>query len=383
MARLRFALFRMDIPAFSALLTGLSTLAVTGCTPDANALTDSSENALAEASFAQTGTNLSGAQLFKKETFGGNGRTCDTCHRMPTGTISLKDVQARFSKDPGDPLFRPLDSDDGTGASYERLLTHATFLIPLPLPANVKLADDPTATEVILERGTPTVRDTAALDPVLMWDGRAPNLEEQALGATRTHAEPKRDPTAAELAQIAAFEKTLFSSAELEAYAKGGPAPGLPEGTTASEKRGRAFFEPTGLCGQCHSGVLLNEVPSIGNVFGHPAGTRFANVRVSDPAFNPRKRPGRQWLITLPDGSTIQRSSSDPGRFLITGNPADFDNFKISSLRNIKNTAPYFHDNSAKTLEDMVAHYGRIFAAANVPFSKQDGADVVAFLKLL
>ncbi|UQA56641.1 cytochrome-c peroxidase [Polyangium aurulentum] len=360
----------------------LSTLSIAGCTPDTNSGTDIDEGALAEASHAANGA-LSGAQLFKKETFGGNGRTCGTCHLPSTGTISPKDIQSRFAKDPKDPLFRPLDSDDGTGSSYTRLLKHATFLIPLTLPLNVKLADDPKATEVVLERGSLSVLDTPALDPVLMWDGRAPNLKAQAFGAVITHAEPKRLPTIQELTRIADFEKGLFSSAELEVYAKGGPAPGLPAGETAAEKRGREFFAPNGLCGQCHSGVLLNEVSSFGNVLGQPPGARFSNVRVSDPAFNPRGRPGRKWIVTLPDGSKVERISSDPGRFLATGNIADFDQFKITSLRNIKHTAPYFHDNSAKTLEEMTAHYARIFAEDGITLTKQDQADIIAFLKLL
>ena len=35
--------------------------------------------------------------------------------------------------------------------------------------------------------------------------------------------------------------------------------------------------------------------------------------------------------------------------------------FKISSLRGVARTAPYFHDNSAKTLEEVVKHYARFF----------------------
>ena len=48
-------------------------------------------------------------------------------------------------------------------------------------------------------------------------------------------------------------------------------------------------------------------------------------------------------------------------------------------------TAPYFHDNSAKTLEEVAAFYTNMFA--NVPdavqLTPQDEADMVAYLKLL
>lgn len=39
----------------------------------------------------------SGKQLFERETFGGNGRTCRTCHSRETGTVSPEDAQHRQS----------------------------------------------------------------------------------------------------------------------------------------------------------------------------------------------------------------------------------------------------------------------------------------------
>src|SRR6476660_3739909 len=44
-----------------------------------------------------------GRRLFERETFGGNGRTCLTCHSSKTGTVSPKDAQARFLANPHDP----------------------------------------------------------------------------------------------------------------------------------------------------------------------------------------------------------------------------------------------------------------------------------------
>jgi cytochrome c peroxidase len=51
--------------------------------------------------------------------------------------------------------------------------------------------------------------------------------------------------------------------------------------------------------------------------------------------------------------------STDPGRALITGDPADFEAFDIPSLRGVAHTAPYFHDNSVVTLKDVVDDYSR------------------------
>lgn len=78
--------------------------------------------------------------------------------------------------------------------------------------------------------------------------------------------------------------------------------------------------------------------------------------------------------------------STDPGRALITGHLDDLDAFKISQLRGIRRTAPYFHDNSAKTLEDVARHYTQVFAAVTggaLVLRPQDEADMVAFMKLL
>jgi cytochrome c peroxidase len=60
--------------------------------------------------------------------------------------------------------------------------------------------------------------------------------------------------------------------------------------------------------------------------------------------------------------------------------------FKISPLRGIRLTAPYFHDNSAKTLEDVAAHYALFFnvvAGGFITLTEQDRKDMVAYMKLL
>src|SRR6185436_1085947 len=54
-----------------------------------------------------------GQRLFERETFGGNGRTCLTCHSRKTGTVSPRDAQARFAANRNDPLFLHDGSDDG------------------------------------------------------------------------------------------------------------------------------------------------------------------------------------------------------------------------------------------------------------------------------
>jgi cytochrome c peroxidase len=376
-------------------------------------------------------------RLFDRETFGGNGRTCLTCHSRETGTVSPSQARERFRRNPDDPLFAHDGSDDddgdglGDGQHVTRMLAEATILMRIPLHPNVELKGHPEIREITVRRGIPTTLNTPALDPVLMLDGRQPTLQQQALGAITDHAQATRAVTARELDLIASFQRTprFYSSLELLVFAFSRQhAPELPAGRTPSEKRGRRFFEDVppdfsvnppnfkpGACAACHSGPLLNQTNQFLPV-PVPPGTRFQTVLVSefnaagnlvmdfifrnqqydlDPATN---RDG------TPDG-VIEVSSPDPGRALITGRaddfvpfpPGSFDQlnaFKISQLRGIRHTAPYFHDNSARTLEDVAEHYRKFFLVVSDPdgpgpaeplvvLSEQDKKDIVAFLKLL
>ena len=362
-------------------------------------------------------TRKDGKHLFERETFGGNGRTCLTCHSSKTGTVSPKDARARFKANPGDPLFAHDGSDDGMGHGATRMKADATVLMTIPLPPNVRLADS-TDRFVVVRRGIPTTLNTPALDPVLMLDGRQSTLELQADGAIHDHAQATEAPTLPELELIRQFQLTeaFFSSPELRNRSLGGPIPKLPKGNTPSEKRGRVFFEDVppnpaagfrpGLCAHCHSGTLMNQTSEFApEFFGVPVrtGTRFQDVLVS--AFNDAGNVVREFIFNEGTANERHVSSPDPGRALITGlvdgDPLAGDTtfehtnaFKISQLRGIRHTAPYFHDNSSKTLEAVAAHYARFFAFVTdfdgpgplpplITLTPQDQADMVAFMKLL
>jgi hypothetical protein len=60
-----------------------------------------------------------GRRLFNLETFGGNGRTCRTCHSVANGTLTLDQIAARFDDDPTGPLFRGDGTDDGAGPRHQ------------------------------------------------------------------------------------------------------------------------------------------------------------------------------------------------------------------------------------------------------------------------
>ncbi|GFE81563.1 hypothetical protein GCM10011487_35630 [Steroidobacter agaridevorans] len=336
---------------------------------------------------------LKARQLFERETFGGNGRTCLTCHSRETGTVSPADARKRYGRNRKDPLFLADGSDDGAGHGTERMLADATFLVRIPLPDNVRLANDPEARSVVVRRGAPSTLNTPALDPVLMHDGRQPDLIAQARGAIFDHAQVRREPKQRDLELIAAYQHTpqFFSSLTTFKYAYFGIKPKLPTPRTAAEIRGRRFFLDvplegdfkSGLCANCHSGPMLNETNEFGPFPPFARGGRFQSVGVSE--VNIAGNPVYDFVFTNPDGTTTTVSSPDPGRALITGS-TDFESlnaFKIPSLWGVTRTAPYFHDNSAKTLEEVMQQYARFFSVLGLTLTEQDQKDMIAYMKLM
>jgi hypothetical protein len=361
---------------------------------------------------------LEGRRLFEEETFGGNGRTCLTCHSRQTGTMSPKEVRARLADNRDDPLFVHDGLDDGI-AGTSRIEQHATVRITLPLPSHLTLPGDPAETHVTFNRGTPTTQNTPALDPALMVDLRAADLKVQALGAIRDHAQNAIEPTDLELELIAEFQRSasrFFSDGRLRTFASKGVPPELPAGTTPSEKRGRLFFvdapfqppSKVGVCALCHSGPMLNEANVFSTaVFGNPPGARAFTVGVSEANFI--GNPTRTFLVHDGLGNPVPVTTPDIGILMtdVSKSPiaaetipppfvlqqfglrlAFFANvFKTPTLWGVKNTAPYFHDNSAKDFDDMLKQYDWFFLnfviGNAITLTPQDKKDIKAFLNLL
>ena len=90
-----------------------------------------------------------------------------------------------------------------------------------------------------------------------------------------------------------------------------------------------------------------------------------------------------------------EKKYNDKGRYEVTKNPDDLGKFKVPGLRNVAVTAPYMHDGSFKTLEEVVEYYSDIYAVVNKPvnldstlinpiiFTPQEKKDLVAFLHSL
>ena len=83
-------------------------------------------------------------------------------------------------------------------------------------------------------------------------------------------------------------------------------------------------------------------------------------------------------LRHLQTGETVQ--TTDPGRAMVTGRWDDISKFKGPILRALAARAPYFHDGSASSLEDVIAFYDTRFL---IGFTASEKADLLAFLRAL
>jgi len=84
-------------------------------------------------------------------------------------------------------------------------------------------------------------------------------------------------------------------------------------------------------------------------------------------------------ICQLPSLATCVRTT-DPGRAMITGKFADVGKFKGPVLRGLAARAPYFHNGSAQSLQDVVTFYNSRF---NIGFTPQEESDLIAFLSSL
>jgi cytochrome c peroxidase len=87
----------------------------------------------------------------------------------------------------------------------------------------------------------------------------------------------------------------------------------------------------------------------------------------------------------------VAAGTSDAGRLLVTGREEDRGRFKTPTLREVARTAPYMHDGSLATLDDVVAFYDR-GGRANLGLDREikplglsvgEKADLVSFLRAL
>jgi cytochrome c peroxidase len=368
----------------------------------------------------------------KLDGLGANGRACADCHlARDEFQLSPDSVEARFqllqlrrrlNPDADDPLFRPIDADDfrvnGESASdFSNLRQNGLIRLTFQLPPTIRLIDPETnlpstETEVDVWRSVPTVNDVALTGPDggILWprgpneaggyqlDARFGTLQEQALGALTTHAQIQSAPPQELLDDLASFQRVLFTNERVRALSDAVregtvPLPDPDRRLTALERQGKAVFERA--CAQCHGGPGQSTPQSTPDDPPAPV-VRYHSIlsqcpRPIDPAGRfvfaqcpPRlARNVRTYAIALsiatptpagilPAGTIVRRTSSDPGRALLTGFVGgaaprdDWEKFDVPGLRGISKTAPYFHNNSAATLEEILDHYDAMFRRVEV-----------------
>jgi cytochrome c peroxidase len=171
---------------------------------------------------------------------------------------------------------------------------------------------------------------------------------------------------------IASFERSILSGrSRYDRYVFDADTDAL----TDTEKRGmRLFFGERAHCGTCHGGITFAGAGA------------YAEKTPPDPSFE------NTALYNLDDAGAYP--DVDGGLARATANCADMGRFRVPTLRNIAVTAPYMHDGSIATLEEVIDHYaegGRAGARNPLrsgemqPFaiSAGDKQDLVAFLRAL
>jgi cytochrome c peroxidase len=215
-------------------------------------------------------------------------------------------------------------------------------------------------------RNSPTVYNAAG-HFTEFWDGRATNVEEQAKGPILNPGEmamPSADAVVERLQDIPGYAP-MFRAAfpgdaspityqnvgrAIGAFERGLVTPSRWDNYLAGDHSALNEREITGLklftdlgCMTCHTGEFVG-------------GSSFQKVGLM-----------AKWP-----------NQADQGRFEVTKLDSDRMLFKVPSLRNVAKTAPYFHDGSAKTLEQAITMMGRHQLSEEL--SADDVASIAAWL---
>lgn len=224
-----------------------------------------------------------------------------------------------------------------------------------------------------LGRHTPTVLNLA-WGELFFWDGRAETLEEQALGPIQAGGEmaqnmpelleelkavpaykaifedvfPGEGITAENIGKaIATYERTIVSAdAPFDLWVKGDES-----AIGDAAKRGFVLYNTKARCSVCHDG----------------------------------------WNFTDWGFHDIGLGDDDKGRYDVLEIDALKHAFKTPGLRNIVERAPYMHNGSIKTLEEVIDHYDNGFVERptlssdmkKLGLTKEEKSDLLAFLKTL
>ena len=316
-----------------------------------------------------------GREIFFNETFGGNGRTCGTCHRAEDNFSITPAFIATLP--PDDPLF-VAETNPALAQNFEnpRLMRELAMILE-----NQDGFDD-LANDFNM-RGVPHILAisttvASAAGPRTGWSGDgAPgdgSLRSFATGAVIQHFTKTtnrvagvdfRLPTDEELDALEAFQLSLGRQAELDLP--------LPLRGIVAARGQEIFLDNTlGKCNACHFNAGANGDPAI---FGPTAGNLNFNT-------------GVEALPDQPADLTGEPVPPDDG----LGTPGD-GTFNTPPLVESADTGPFFHNNSVETIEGSVAFYngdaftnspaGQLISGATGSAINLDATQVVAVAAFL
>jgi cytochrome c peroxidase len=267
-----------------------------------------------------------------------------------------------------------------------------------------------------VRRNSPTILNVAYVTR-MFHDGRESGLETQPISPLVAHNEMANPSMGFVLAKIATLDDY---DGRFEAAFGGGPTvdrlgqalaswqrtlvagnspfdrwkfAGEKGAMTEQQQRGFALFNGKARCFVCHT--VGDKAALFTDEGFHDTGIGYFNHNVAPGDESPlpvEVAPG----VVIPVGrdyleSISEKREPDLGRFEVTRDPADMWRFRTPSLRNVAMTAPYMHDGSLRTLEEVVHFYQRGGIAHDgldpllqpIDLSDDDVHALIAFLQSL
>jgi len=352
-----------------------------------------------------------------------NGTVCASCHRpesnfmlplppisahVPAGDALLTGRNAEAQGDPRSP-----DLFENHGLVKQRM-NRFNPLLRHPAADTEPDAYHTAYYELFTWRKTQTILNVA-FGYGYLTDGRARSLLEQGRGAAFTHTQDLDirfdDLVNPSLPDVAAWQQTQVYPAEVadllnplapDYYSLTTDPFYTVHPTTPQQWRGEQVFADN--CMSCHNmpnvfgnrthipGPPLNFPPLYGQ--GYDIGVAENNALNLDYRFwDATTNTFTPLVITLTrqDGQEFNVTVvNDVGAAGTTARLEDLNRFKVPQLRNIANLAPYFHDNSAMTLDEVVDYfntdaYNKSPDGSQYPIhlNHQDHDALVAFLTIL